>query len=161
VVHEVYPSACARTLVHTPRRPGRLAPVSRLALAAILCSLTLLGAACGGGETVEPAPEDVEGTIEEQTVAGGDPEAGKEVFETANPGCGTCHTFEPAGSSAEVGPDLDESLADLDAQEIQQAIVNPDAEVAEGFQPGVMPKDYGEKLSDEQLADLVAFLQSG
>jgi hypothetical protein len=30
--------------------------------------------------------------------------------------------------------------------------------LAEGFQDGLMPKDYGEKLSEEELANLVAFL---
>ena len=36
--------------------------------------------------------------------------------------------------------------------------MNPDAEVAEGFPDNLMPEDYGDKLSDEQVADLVAFL---
>jgi hypothetical protein len=41
---------------------------------------------------------------------------------------------------------------------ITQSILDPNAFVVEGFQPDLMPKDFGEKLSDEQLADLVAFL---
>jgi cytochrome c oxidase subunit 2 len=57
------------------------------------------------------------------------------------------------------GPNLDESLQGKNARFIRESIVNPDAEIAEGFQPGLMPKDYGDKLSDQELADLVAFLQ--
>ncbi len=127
----------------------------------LACALPLLALSCGGGETRGTEPETVEGTVPQETVAEGNAEAGREVFNTAQPGCGTCHTFTPAGSNATVGPDLDESLQGMDRQQIFDAIVNPDAEIAEGFQPGVMPKDYGQKLSEKQLADLVAFLEQG
>lgn len=90
-------------------------------------------------------------------MSGGDAAAGKTVFASA--GCGSCHTYEAAGTSAQVGPDLDESLADKDAQFIYTSIVDPDAEIAEGFSAGIMPGNYSEQLDDQQLADLVAFLQ--
>ena len=76
----------------------------------------------------------------------------------ASPACSSCHTFEAAGSEAEVGPNLDEALEGEDPQFVYESIVNPDAEIAEGFSAGIMPKDYGEKLDDQQRADLVAFL---
>jgi len=41
-----------------------------------------------------------------------------------------------------------------------EAIVDPGAFVVEGFQDGVMPPNYGQRLSAQQLADLVAFLMS-
>jgi mono/diheme cytochrome c family protein len=119
----------------------------------------LSAAACGGGEEVSPEPETVEGEVQEETVGPGDAAAGKAVFtDEASPACGTCHTFRAAGTDSETGPNLDEALADDDPQSIYESIVNPNAEIAEGFQEGVMPDDYGEKLSDKQLADLVAFL---
>ena len=93
----------------------------------------------------------------EQTVPEGDAEAGKGVF--ADAGCGSCHTFAEAGASGTVGPDLDEGLQGKDELFIYNSIVNPDAQVAEGFQPGIMPKTYGEQLDDKQLGDLVAFLK--
>lgn len=89
----------------------------------------------------------------------GDPEAGRVVFtETASPTCGSCHTYEAAGTNAEIGPNLDEALADHSAEEIYEQIVNPDSEVTEGFSEGIMPDDYEQSLDDQQLADLVAFL---
>jgi hypothetical protein len=57
-----------------------------------------------------------------------------------------------------VGPNLDESLEGRDAQFIHESIVDPDAEIAEGFSGGIMPKNYNTQLSEQQLADLVAFL---
>jgi cytochrome c oxidase subunit 2 len=49
-------------------------------------------------------------------------------------------------------------LKGKDAAFIRESIVNPNAEIAQGFQPNIMPQDYGQKLSDKQLNDLVAFL---
>lgn len=80
------------------------------------------------------------------------------MFTSVTPSCGSCHTFAAAGTEAQTGPNLDESLQDDDPASILESIVNPDAQVTPGFQPGLMPKDYGEKLSEQQLADLVAFL---
>ena len=123
----------------------------------IVLAIALLAAACGGGETAAPLPETVEGTIPQETLPPGNAEAGNEVFTST--GCGSCHTYGPAGSEATVGPNLDEALQGQDAEFIRTSIVNPNAEIAEGFGPDIMPGDYGEQLDDQQLADLVAFLQ--
>jgi cytochrome c oxidase subunit 2 len=132
----------------------------RLLLALIL---GLILAGCGGETTVAPTAETVIGTIpgaETVNVAAGDPAAGKEIFTTtAQPPCSSCHTYGPAGSTATVGPNLDTVLKGKDAQFILESIVDPSAEVAAGFQD-IMPKDYGTKLDQKQLADLVAFLQT-
>lgn len=86
----------------------------------------------------------------------GDPAAGKAVFESQ--GCGGCHTFTPAGTNGQIGPNLDQVLKGKDPAFIRESIVTPNAEIAQGFQPNIMPQDYGQKLSAKQLNDLVAFL---
>jgi hypothetical protein len=43
---------------------------------------------------------------------------------------------------------------------IYESIVYPNAEVAEGFQIGIMPPNFKERLTPQQLADLVAFLMT-
>jgi mono/diheme cytochrome c family protein len=125
---------------------------------AVLIALCIgLLAGCGGEETVSPTGE-VEGTVPQQ--APGDPAAGKTVY--ADAGCAACHTFKAAGSTGKTGPNLDESLKGKDEDYVRQSIVDPDAEIAPGFQPGIMPKNYGQQLNSKQIADLVAFLrQSG
>ena len=130
--------------------------VSLVTLLSVL-AIALVVAGCGGEETVTPTPETVVGSVAAQTVPEGDAEAGKAVF--ADAGCGSCHAFAAAETSGTVGPDLDESLQGKDELYIYNSIVNPDAQVAEGFQPGIMPKTYGEQLDDKQLGDLVAFLK--
>jgi mono/diheme cytochrome c family protein len=129
----------------------------RRAVLIVLPVLFLAG--CGSGEEAAPLPETVVGTVE-QAGGEGDPAAGKQVFSEG--GCGSCHTFEPAGSMAMIGPNLNElpQLAERASQGTldeftRTSITNPDAYVEEGFQAGVMPPFSG---SQEQLADLVAFL---
>jgi mono/diheme cytochrome c family protein len=89
----------------------------------------------------------------------GNPQAGKAVFD-AN-GCGSCHTFSPAGSTGTVGPNLDDALKGKDAAFIHQSIVDPNAVIASGYSAGIMPQTFGQQLSQKQLSDLVAFLMSG
>lgn len=111
------------------------------------------------GSAVEEEREEAteEGEGEAETGAAGDPEAGAQVF-TAT-GCAGCHTFAAAGADGAVGPDLDEAItAEDDPASIEEMIVDPNAEIVEGFSEGVMPEDYGETLSSEELTDLVAFL---
>ena len=128
-------------------RVGQLESVTvvRRPVALGLALLFVLGAAaCGGGGG---------GGGEE---GGGGADQGKQVFEAQ--GCGGCHAFAAAGSSGTTGPDLDESLAGEDAESVREDVVDPNAEIEEGFQPNVMPQDYDEKLSDGELDALVAFL---
>ena len=130
--------------------------------AATLVVFALLLAGCGGAEVTAPTARTVEGTVPTETsetaepLPEGEAAAGKTIY--AAQGCGSCHAFEAAGSSGQTGPDLDESLQGKDAEYVRESIVNPDEQIAEGFQPGIMPKTYDETLSDKQLADLVAFL---
>jgi cytochrome c oxidase subunit II len=125
----------------------------------ILVASALLAAGCGSEGPTKATPETVIGSVKTETTAvKGDPAAGKEVFNAQ--GCGSCHTFEPAGSTGNVGPNLTEALKDKDAAFIQQSIVDPNAVIAPGFQPNIMPQTYGSQLSAKQLADLVAFLQT-
>jgi mono/diheme cytochrome c family protein len=49
----------------------------------------------------------------------------------------------------------------LSAEEwLRRATVQPNAEIAPGYQPGLMPANYGEILSPEELDDLVAYMLS-
>ena len=90
--------------------------------------------------------------------AAADPVAlGRETFTST---CGGCHALAEAGTAGTTGPDLTTALRGMSEDEIRTAIVDPDASVAAGFPPGVMPRDYGETLSQEQLDGLVAYLAS-
>jgi cytochrome c oxidase subunit II len=80
---------------------------------------------------------------------------GKELFAQ---NCGSCHVLEDAGTQGEVGPNLDTVLKGKDADFIRESIVKPDAEIAPGFQPGVMPSNFAQLFTPQQLDGLVEYL---
>jgi len=84
---------------------------------------------------------------------------GKIVFSAQ--GCASCHTFAPASATGTVGPDLDTALQGKDAAFIHESIVDPNKEIASGYQPNIMPSNFGQTLTPTQINDLVAFLQQG
>jgi len=92
---------------------------------------------------------------EKQAAAASGSAQGKTLFTQQ---CGTCHTLADAGTTAEVGPDLDKVLAGKSADFIRESIVKPNAEIAPGFQPNVMPGTFGQLLSQQQLDSLVKYL---
>lgn len=105
----------------------------------------------GAGE--EKSSEGAESASEEAAAA----EAGEQVFASA--GCVSCHTFKAANATGTVGPDLDEALtAGTEKAKIEEDIVDPNAEIAQGYAENIMPANFGETLSGEELEDLVAFL---
>jgi mono/diheme cytochrome c family protein len=156
-----------------PDFPGRRGLVPFILVTAIL-TIAMLGAVevfakeehpeaeAPGETTPEPPPPPTTTTTGTTTTTEqppGSAAAGRAVFTSA--GCGGCHTFAPAGASGSVGPDLDEALQGKDPEFIRQSIVDPNAEITQGFSAGVMPQNFGQELSPKQLDDLVAFLMSG
>ncbi len=118
-------------------------------LVLLLAALVLVVAipACGGEEEVQPLPDTVEGTLPTDTggaAAEGDAAKGKTIYASA--GCGGCHTFSAAGSTGTVGPSLDDASIDFDAafQQIKNG-------------GGGMPA-FGDRLSDQEIADVAAFV---
>jgi mono/diheme cytochrome c family protein len=82
---------------------------------------------------------------------------GAQVF--ANNGCGGCHTFKAAGSGGVTGPPLEKSIVPGDDEAaVEEMVVNPNAEIAKGYPPNVMPQNFGEILTEKEIKDLVGYL---
>lgn len=81
---------------------------------------------------------------------------GAQVF--ANNGCGGCHTLAAAGTTGTVGPNLDTFIAEDPAKAIQVQITDPQAEIAKGYPPNVMPATYGDTIQPDDLKALVDYL---
>jgi len=92
--------------------------------------------------------------------AGGEQRAeevdGAAVFAAA--GCGGCHVLADAGANGDTGPDLDEVLPDRDRDHILQSIVEPNAEITPGYSPGIMPPNYDDTLTEQELQALTDYL---
>jgi cytochrome c oxidase subunit 2 len=102
---------------------------------------------------------------EQSGSGGGASGSGKAVFTSA--GCGACHTFKPAGSTGAVGPDLDNLVADAKkagedpAAYVKESIVDPNKVIVKGYQPGVMPGNFGQSLTPQEIDSLVKYLTGG
>jgi mono/diheme cytochrome c family protein len=72
--------------------------------------------------------------------------------------CGSCHTLSAAGTSGTTGPDLDDVLVGKDAKYVEEQIVDPNSEIAKGYPPGVMPQDFEDTLSPQELQGLVEYI---
>lgn len=105
------------------------------------------------GDTGEAQEEGAGETTSTTTTASVD---GAQVFDEQ--GCGGCHTLSDAGSTGTVGPVLDDALKGQSAKFVETSIVDPNAEIEQGFPPNTMPDNYGEILSPEELDALVSYL---
>lgn len=121
----------------------------------LLFLFVLLLAACGSGS----GSEDNEGV-----------EAGKALFEQSilggQTGCTTCHSLEPGvvlvgPSLAIIGSEAEGRVTGQSAEEyLRQSILDPDAFVVMDYPAGTMPKVYGDVLSNDEVGQLVAYLQT-
>lgn len=129
--------------------------------------------------TEEPAEEPAE---EEAAPAADDPisvlvsianaEHGQELFNTTYDtmigpfACSTCHL--PDSESMLIGPGLwnisvrgaERVEGESAAQYIYNSIINPGAYVVEGYADGVMPANYHDILSDNEIYDIIAYLMT-
>ena len=81
--------------------------------------------------------------------------SGEDLF--ASNGCSGCHTLAAAGATAKVGPDLGK-LGNVSEAFVLKSIEDPNADVTKGYQPNIMPQDFGQKLKKEELDALVKYL---
>jgi mono/diheme cytochrome c family protein len=137
-------------------------PGNRLGLFVLVSAVLFVGTMFGvyyfaamEGEEHEAATETHgtttggEPTSTEQTTTGagapaGDAAAGKDVFASA--GCGGCHTLKAAGSSGNVGPNLDQAKPSFDL------VVDRVTNGKDG-----MPSFKGQ-LTDKQIQDVAAYV---
>ncbi|GAB4437185.1 MAG: hypothetical protein Fur0044_34120 [Anaerolineae bacterium] len=107
----------------------------------------------------EAAPDLGDPNAEPTPVPGDTPEErGKNLF--TGMGCVGCHTFNGQGGA--VGPNLTEVYATKGEDYVRQSILQPNAVIAEGFQPNLMPQNFQQRLKGAtDLDDIIAYLATG
>ena len=116
----------------------------KLALLLVAGALALVAAGCGGDDESDTAEPPAATTTENGGSETGDAANGEQVYASA--GCGGCHTFEAAGSTGSVGPNLDDAAPSFDLVVTQ---------VTNGG--GAMPA-FGDELSEQEIRDVAAFV---
>jgi mono/diheme cytochrome c family protein len=115
--------------------------------------------AANEGESEGEAVEEGGGMSEEPEPAQGAATSGSGAQLFASAGCGSCHTLAAAGTTGTTGPNLDEFLAPDDTTAgVEEMLVDPNVELAEGYPPNVMPQDYGQTFSKAELHQLAEYL---
>ena len=126
----------------------------RLVVIAVAVAAVGAVAGCGYEGQTTATPETVQGSVPQPTATtptettpgpAGDAAAGKVVFTTY---CGGCHTLSDAGTSGNVGPNLDD--AKPDAARVVDRVTNGQ---------GNMPPFKGQ-LTDQQIADVAAYVST-
>ena len=107
----------------------------------------------GGAEASAPAPAAAP-TQAAQSFSG---ESDPMQLLTLN-ACLGCHAIDGAGPP--IGPSFDGIGSRLTADQIRIGILDPNLETAEGFEQfaGIMPPDFGSRLSASQVEAMVRFL---
>lgn len=109
----------------------------------------------GGAEVTVEIPTDAPPPEDKPAVAGPRP-AYKDAQEMmAKLACMACHKV--AGVGGEVGPDLSTIGATRDKEYLRRSIMNPLADIAEGYPP-IMPPDVGGKIYASELDMLINYL---
>jgi mono/diheme cytochrome c family protein len=80
---------------------------------------------------------------------------GQEIFLNQ---CAGCHQLSEANSAGGIGPNLDESISGEDEEWLETAIRDPEEEIAEGFEGGVMPVFDCDAIPQQNLKDLIDYL---
>lgn len=127
------------------------------------------------GPQPTPVPEgETVGTDITVDLPEGDAENGQSLAE-GGLGCIGCHILsntgpaweadaETPGIGTRAGQRIEQDNYTGEAQTAEQylieSIVRTNAHVVEGFQSGLMPSDYGNRLTPQQLADLIAYLET-
>ncbi len=87
--------------------------------------------------------------------AGGEVARGQVLFDSH--GCDRCHTIAAGGYGGRLGPRLDVQAPGTNAAAIESFILHP-PRVIPGFQPGLMPENFGTRLSRSDIRAIATFV---
>jgi mono/diheme cytochrome c family protein len=71
-------------------------------------------------------------------------------------GCAGCHDLE--GSEADLGPKLNGISARMDREALRASIIDPNAEITEGYEAEMMPDYFGDDMSEGEMTLLLDYL---
>lgn len=148
----------------------------KLIILVAILALAVVVAACGGSGSAPTAPA-APAAQQPASTAGGNADNGKALFSQSilagNAGCITCHSLEAGKvlvgpSMAGIGARAASTVPGQTAEEyLRESIVDTNAFLAKGCNAsnleaqcaaGIMPQDWPQKLSAQEIDDLVAYL---
>jgi cytochrome c oxidase subunit 2 len=116
----------------------------------------------GSSSSTSSAPPTTTSSSSSSSSSSSGSAGGLSVFNSSQ--CASCHTLSAAHATGTVGPNLDKLVTYAKqakkplAEFVQTSIVSPSAYVQPGYPDGVMPQNFGQTLTKQQLGALVTFL---
>ncbi len=153
-----------------------LVSLASVALAILACTpimVSVNGEPLGGGDSDAPSSEVVSSEATEvwpadlpaafEALPTGDAASGEDIFDDR--ACHTCHADLPIGPAFPGDPALatraETRRAGYSAElYLYESIISPQVYVVLGYDGEVMPQDFGEELSAQDIADLIAYLMT-
>jgi mono/diheme cytochrome c family protein len=129
----------------------------------------------GGGEVEGISPGQAVGTDITVELPEGDPESGAALSQESSVGCAACHelsavgpAWAPEGGQPGVGARAETRIGDDDytgeastaQQYLLESIVRANDYIVEGYEANIMPGDFGQRLTSQQVADLITYMQT-
>lgn len=74
----------------------------------------------------------------------------------ARNGYTACHSID---GSATIGPTWEGPHGKVDEAYLRESIVDPGAKIGRGFSTGIMPQGFGDKLSEDEIAAVIAYVK--
>ncbi len=127
--------------------------------------------ALAGAEPI-PVTGEMMGTDMHVALPPGDPEAGQALAE-GTLGCAACHTLSPVGppwattdeqpglaerAGLRIGQDSYLGEATTAEEYLIESVVQTNAHVVAGYQENIMPPNFGERITLQNMADLLAYM---
>jgi mono/diheme cytochrome c family protein len=128
----------------------------------LVLTFAVLASSCGAGESNKAVGVD-ELQAEFDNLPAGDEARGEQIY-LAQP-CHMCHADLPVGPVFPGDPPLTIRTATRKPGYsaelyLYESIIAPNADIVPGFQKDIMPAEPGTMLTDQELADLIAYLMT-
>jgi len=144
----------------TPTLAPTTAPTTAPAAATVAATTAATSAPAAAAGGISPTPD----AWTAMNLVG-DAARGQALFQGAA-GCNACHNA--TSTTTLVGPGLKGVAVRAQTrrpgytvvQYLHESIVWPNAFIVPGFTPGIMPQTFGQTLTPQQIADLIAYLQT-
>ena len=150
-------------------KPQILISMGVLILTTLACSLIQVNVPDKPSDPADPPVAGTQPLEGDPIQSEGDPAQGELLFTGQAGGelsCSNCHSLQPGQtlvgpSLAGIGTTAATRIEGYSAEEyLQESIEQPNTYVVEGFRPDIMPENFGKRMSDEDLVDLIAYLMT-
>jgi mono/diheme cytochrome c family protein len=134
--------------------------VAVVVAALVAIATVLVGVGVGQGSPPKgPTLSASAKAAEVKALASAGPQVKRGELLFASHGCGACHTIAAAGTSGRLGPQLDAILPGVNPAAVEKLITDP-PHTLPPFQAGLMPRNFGSRLSSGDITALATFVSA-